>query len=48
MKIRDYLLEHKLIMDGAMGTYYSRLVNNDNEISEYANLHVSETFIEAI
>ena len=45
MKIRDYLSQHKLVMDGAMGTYYSRLVNNDNEISEYANLHVPETII---
>ncbi len=45
MKIKEYLLKHKLIMDGAMGTYYSRLVNNDNEISEYANLYASDTII---
>ncbi|WP_313129382.1 bifunctional homocysteine S-methyltransferase/methylenetetrahydrofolate reductase [Anaerocolumna sp.] len=45
MKIKEYLLKHKLIMDGAMGTYYSRLVNNDNEISEYANLYTSDTII---
>lgn len=45
MSIKDYLLKHKLIMDGAMGTYYSRLVNNDNEISEYANLHAPETIL---
>jgi homocysteine S-methyltransferase len=45
MKIKEYLLKHKLIMDGAMGTYYSRLVNNDNEISEYANLYAPDTII---
>jgi homocysteine S-methyltransferase len=45
MKIRDYLAKHRLIMDGAMGTYYSGLVNNNNEISEYANLDSPETII---
>nr|WP_308742118.1 bifunctional homocysteine S-methyltransferase/methylenetetrahydrofolate reductase [uncultured Anaerocolumna sp.] len=45
MKIKDYLLQHKLVMDGAMGTYYSRLVNNNNEISEYANLNAPDTII---
>ncbi|MGB8455196.1 MAG: bifunctional homocysteine S-methyltransferase/methylenetetrahydrofolate reductase [Anaerocolumna sp.] len=38
MRIQDYLKKHKLIIDGAMGTYYSRLENNDNAVSEYANL----------
>jgi methionine synthase / methylenetetrahydrofolate reductase(NADPH) len=38
MRIQDYLKEHKLIIDGAMGTYYSRLENNENAVSEYANL----------
>lgn len=38
MRIQDYLKQHKLIMDGAMGTYYSRIENNQNAVSEYANL----------
>lgn len=38
MNIKEYLKDHKLIMDGAFGTYYSRIANNDNAISEYANL----------
>lgn len=37
MKIRDYLKKHKLIIDGAMGTYYGMIENNDNAISELAN-----------
>lgn len=37
MKIRDYLNKHKLMIDGAMGTYYAMLENNDNAISELAN-----------
>jgi len=45
MRIKDYLKEHKLIFDGAMGTYYSRLENNENAISEYANLKAPETII---
>lgn len=38
MKIRDYLNKYKLIIDGAMGTYYAELENNENAISELANI----------
>lgn len=38
MRIQDYLKQHKLLMDGAMGTYYSGRENNQNAVSEYANL----------
>lgn len=38
MRIQNYLKKHKLLMDGAMGTYYSRSESKRNEISEYANL----------
>ncbi len=38
MRIQDYLKQHKLIIDGAMGTYYSSLENNKNAVSEYASL----------
>ena len=46
MKIQDYLKQHKLIFDGAMGTYYSRLENNDNAISEYANLNAPDKILQ--
>lgn len=36
MTIRAYVKENKLLMDGAMGTYYARLYHG--EIAEYANL----------
>lgn len=45
MRIQDYLKEHKLIIDGAMGTYYSRLENNENAVSEYASLTAPDKII---
>ncbi len=45
MDLREYLKEHKLITDGAMGTYYSRLLNNDNAVSEFGNLTEEETIV---
>jgi homocysteine S-methyltransferase len=42
MRIQDYLKKHKLIIDGAMGTYYSRIAGNDTAISEYANIKSPE------
>jgi len=39
MNIKDYLHNHKLLTDGAMGTYYSRLLNNENAVSEFGNLY---------
>lgn len=35
MKIREYLKKHKILADGAMGTYYAMLHNG--EVSEFAN-----------
>lgn len=46
MNINEYLKQHKLIMDGAIGTYYSRLSNNENAISEYANLENPDTILQ--
>lgn len=46
MKIQDYLKQHKLIFDGAMGTYYSKIENNDNAISEIANLYAPEIILQ--
>ncbi|MDF2472365.1 MAG: Methionine synthase (cobalamin-dependent), methyltransferase domain [Anaerocolumna sp.] len=45
MNINKYLEQHKLIMDGAMGTYFSRITNNENAISENANLDEPETIL---
>ena len=36
MDIREYLKQHKILADGAMGTYYATLHNG--EVSEFANL----------
>ncbi|WMJ89407.1 bifunctional homocysteine S-methyltransferase/methylenetetrahydrofolate reductase [Anaerocolumna sp. MB42-C2] len=54
MKIQEYLKQHKLIIDGAMGTYFARLENNENAVSEYANLtdpvkilKIHQSYIEA-
>ena len=36
--IREYLKEHILITDGAMGTYYDRKKSENGRIAEEANL----------
>ena len=41
-KIKDYLKNHKLLTDGAMGTYFALTENNDNVVSEPANLTAPE------
>lgn len=38
MKISEYLKEKKLIIDGAMGTYYSSIKKDENAIVELANI----------
>lgn len=43
MKIRDYIKDHVVLTDGAMGTYYASLVNEPQAMSEYANLSDLET-----
>ena len=36
MSIREYLKKHKILADGAMGTYFEML--HSGQVSEYANL----------
>lgn len=43
MDIREYLREHRLVTDGAMGTYYAELKKKESLISEWANLEEPET-----
>lgn len=38
MKIQDYLKKHRLLTDGAMGTYYEKSYATENELTERANL----------
>ncbi len=38
MELREYLKNHRVFPDGAMGTYYCSVVNQSNAISEWANL----------
>ncbi|BBF44021.1 5,10-methylenetetrahydrofolate reductase / homolog of homocysteine-binding domain [Lachnospiraceae bacterium KM106-2] len=38
MNFREYIKNHFVITDGAMGTYYSRLTLSDNTVSEFANI----------
>lgn len=45
MNIKEYLKEHKLIIDGAMGTYYSSAAGKENAVSEYANLTAPELIL---
>lgn len=47
MDIREYLRDHRLIMDGSMGTYYAGKVNQPGALSERANL-TSPEVIEGI
>ena len=46
MDIREYLKKQRLILDGAMGTYYSNVTGNDHGVAEYANLHAPQTIEE--
>ena len=43
MRIKDYLKDNRLVMDGSMGTYYSNLVNQPGAFSERANLTSPDT-----
>ena len=38
MKLKDFLRENILLMDGAMGTYYQQLQENKENVAELANL----------
>ncbi len=42
MKIKEFLKEHHLLMDGAMGTYYQQLQEHKEEIAELANFSEPE------
>ena len=43
MKLKDFLRENILLMDGAMGTYYQQLQENKETIAELANLSEPDT-----
>lgn len=47
MEIRDYLKDHILLFDGAMGTYYAAHNDTPDRPCEYANLQMPEA-VEAI
>lgn len=54
MTIQDYIKEHKILAQGAMGTYYSIKAQKEEEMSETANLfnpqkiqEIHEEYIEA-
>lgn len=38
MTIKEYLKNHRIVTDGAMGTYYAELKKQDSLVSEWANL----------
>lgn len=38
MNIREYLTKHRLLTDGAMGTYYAAIKKQESVVSEWANL----------
>lgn len=43
MHVREYLKEKRLLTDGAMGTYYTALKEDDTAVSEWANLEDPKT-----
>ncbi|SEW32630.1 bifunctional homocysteine S-methyltransferase/methylenetetrahydrofolate reductase [[Clostridium] fimetarium] len=42
LNIREYLKNNRLIMDGAMGTYYSDLEGDESAFSEFGNINRPE------
>lgn len=46
MKLQDYLKEHRLIMDGAMGTYFEEKYKKEAGIAELANITAPEKVLE--
>lgn len=42
MDIREYLSAHRLVTDGAMGTYYAELKQRESLVSEWANVREPE------
>lgn len=45
MKLQDYLKEHILVTDGAMGTYYGILYPGEGSVAEDANLKYPERIL---
>lgn len=45
MKIKDFLQQNILLMDGAMGTYYQQLQENKENVAELANLLEPDTVL---
>lgn len=45
MKLKEFLQENILLMDGAMGTYYQQLQENNENIAELANLLEPDTVL---
>ena len=45
MKIKEFLRKNILLMDGAMGTYYQQLQENEENIAELANLLEPDTVL---
>lgn len=45
MKLKEFLQENILLMDGAMGTYYQQLQENNENIAELANLLEPDTIL---
>ncbi|MBP3577242.1 MAG: bifunctional homocysteine S-methyltransferase/methylenetetrahydrofolate reductase [Lachnospiraceae bacterium] len=45
MKLKDFLQENILLMDGAMGTYYQQLQENKENVAELANLSQPEVIL---
>lgn len=42
MDIREYLKTHRLVTDGAMGTYYAEIRKQESLVSEWANINEPE------
>ncbi|MBO5199631.1 MAG: bifunctional homocysteine S-methyltransferase/methylenetetrahydrofolate reductase [Lachnospiraceae bacterium] len=42
VQIKEYVKTHRIITDGAMGTYYAKLARAGNSVCEYANIRNPE------
>ena len=45
MKLKDFLQNNILLMDGAMGTYYQQVQENNGDVAELANLLEPDTVL---
>ena len=46
MQLKEYLKEHRILADGAMGTYYASLQKDDGAIAELGNISTPDSILQ--